>query len=866
VRRPVATAISDDGTLLAVASPEHRLNVYHLTENEARLTQTITLNGVPRVIEFSPEAAVLSVAYDGGIEVYALGESALPTDRRAVRCSGVDHLVFSQDGLMLLGSSCGPEHSDFVTISPPLYADTGLTLSVSELRSRMWTTQILFPEIKQRYSHAALVGSTKDSDQGAAWVVGYDLDSKAFRMTQLDEPANGHVYFVGPGAGTDRDEPGPGMVPAASEDGDLLALGFQDSEIRLYGLFDTPSQLLQVNPEGTNTDRPEVSAISQKRLDTRAASSNSNRLNKTIEGRKRLIQGHPLVTLKGTTAVQWVKDLERQSHSSLHRLVAVAPGGVNDEMCGIGGDCFPVDGGRIMLIDFECSPNDGQHTEVTIEVGEVEPTPLPEHGSTLDVEVELARRRTTLNRRVGLGSRPLPAPIRSVSSIVPPSPLPSSVVRRNSRSQPTSPLDYSMADAFTLLDSPYSNTSPRSHDILNRAATAAATNTPNPRRYQNARPSIATAASTTATRRIRQIPHESDADNWVPPPPPYTPEPGPLPIHLRNVLPSRQTGSPAATAGHGVPQSPLQRSRTTITRPRRQRSLSQEAPTIRYSYFDSAAPLDTIQDPSSANLSNTVELGGSHSETQPAASADPQPPSMSENLPSPPEPETEATLTASETASSPTSPSDEVRVIGRNGPVRRSTQEDFTSERAPVAMVGTSDPMQPPPAVRSSTAPIVSSLPATSVADEPPSHALFPRMAMTAPQPTTQTPQQSFLQPYHLFRPNPTIRRKPVPSAEPPPLDTNGRFRLPVPNKTVERSRSRSQDVPRRRQLVVSQLFDARTGRKLLSSQSDAGMSPGGRSATAPPGWEPVERWASETNGVEGRRKKKRDFSRCLIQ
>ncbi|KAL1958400.1 hypothetical protein VTO42DRAFT_4501 [Malbranchea cinnamomea] len=835
LRRPVAATISDDGTTLAVASSERQVNIYMLTNGSATLTQSISPAGVPRVLEFSPEGSVLSVAYDGGVEVFALGESALPTDRRAVRCSRIDHLTFSRDGLMLLGSSRNAQFPNLVTISPPLYIDTTSSLSVSELRSRMWTTQMLFPEVNLNYSHVTTVPSAANDD-GGAWVVAYDWNAKAFRMLQVDGPQRGSTYFVGPGADSERDEPGPSMIPTSSEDGDLLAIGFYDSEIWLYGLSNTSTQ-----GESRTTD------AFQSHLASRCQSSNFNRLKKMIEGSKTLVHGHSLASLEGVTAIKWIKAQSFPERPFSDRLVAVAPGGVNQTWSGLAGE-FPVDGGRIMLFDFSCSASNGEQNEVTIEVGEADPTPLAEPGApTLDVEVELERRRTRINRRAGLDvaarySIPSRA-VRDLDNILTMSPT--SIHRRNSHSQPNSPTSSELAAALTFIDNPYSNTAPRSRDTLNRAATAAASNRGRSR-YENTR-----FAQSNRGRMIRQIPHESDADNWVPPPPPYTQHPSaPLPEHLQRLLmsnipePDRQfdhlrrsqsspldemlqapavlssganlervTTSPTSRSGQDAPgrevfTGPDHENRTRGTAARGQAS---DIPiTLRAGVHESSLP----QNMQLNRLGEIVRSTDART-TQPSPAG--------QTVASPPHPSISTSLPAAHWASP------------NNSPTQQVSRSIHTSNHCDS------------PRLRHATSPSSSN-----------THTPAPRPPLPASNTTPSSPSRRGLNLNFNFN----LHSNNFGLNSPSFLHQSSGRRPPKPG--VERSRSRSQDVPRRRHFGGtndSGPFDARIGRRVLTSQSDAGIQPpyGGRHRVGGlrEDWERVDAW-------EGKRKW-RDLGRCIL-
>ncbi|KAK2813526.1 hypothetical protein FQN49_008295, partial [Arthroderma sp. PD_2] len=512
LRRPTAAAILDDGTLLAVASSEHRVRVYGLADQHARLLQTIELHEVPLTLEFSPYASVLTMAFDGGIEVYALGDNILSTAHRAVRCEGVSTLAFSSDGSTLFGSSNDVRTGSFVTVSPPLLPDPGFDLGLPELHSRMWTTQILFPEIGEGYSCANLIPPAEGGDQ-SIFFVGYDTQMKAFRIAQVDDIKGGTLYLVGPGADTERDEPGPNLLPVASEKGEYIAASFDYSGIWIYGVPtsrtkpDISGKASQADPQPTVPRVDNNGSLSSE-------ATNFQRLKKHIEGPKSFIPGQPLEAVNDITDMRWMRNIKGEDSSSkkLCRLVAVAPGGVDSSFGMIAGDTMPIDGGRVILFDFELSTKNGTHEELIIEAGEATPTELPEQDATLDAEVALEKKRTQISRQRTMAARTTPRASRRNS--IPPA------VAHQIEDLPSPPIASSPGgpgSALPFLDSPYSNTSPRSTETLRRAATAASRSLA-ASRFENARPALHTGPR----RRQFVVPHESDADNWVPPPPPYT--------------------------------------------------------------------------------------------------------------------------------------------------------------------------------------------------------------------------------------------------------------------------------------------------------------------------------------------------------
>ncbi|KXG47144.1 uncharacterized protein PGRI_038900 [Penicillium griseofulvum] len=494
-RRPLGATIRNDGSLIAVLSSTHRVHIYQLSDDEAKHIQVITLNDAPRDIKFSPAGSVLALAFEDSIEVYAVGEEALPTDRRAVRCLRVDALSFSPDGAMLLGFTA----EGIVTITPPFYTETGTDASPEELEMRMWTTQILFPEtIGCHITHASLIAGHGEGEDH--WVMGYDTQLGAFRALQLNNNA-GIVYFASPFFTDESREMRPSMRPATDDEGELSAFGFQDSELWIYGMPGLGASEITGTQIGGG-----------HHYGGRAPRDNLAQLQKIVQQPKILIRGRRVSEMHGITSAHWVRSDSRRRR----RLVAVAPGGVRPQV--FGEEDIPVDGGRILLLDFERSTMNGGTLELDIEVGEMTPKILMEPDSSLATEVELERRRTQLHRgdtatafsRLGRSavtreSRALPLHFR-----------------RNSLAVPTSPNGNSRGE---ILDLPYDNTQPRSSEVLHRAATAAAsTRGRYDPRYRN-------------SPNSRQIPHESDADNWVPPPPPYKREAvDPLPDDLQRML------------------------------------------------------------------------------------------------------------------------------------------------------------------------------------------------------------------------------------------------------------------------------------------------------------------------------------------
>jgi hypothetical protein len=318
----------------------------------------------------------------------------------------------------------------------------------------------------------------------------------------------------------------PVMLPTTDETGELVAFGFQDSQIWVYGV---PGRLDATQ----TTSTPGSQAMTGTRFggnhhyDGQAAPrDNLAQLDKIVQQPKVLVRGRRLTDMHGITSIRWVRPLK--TPNARRRLVAVAPGGVRPQA--FGDEDVPVDGGRLLLLDFERLTDHGEETEFDIEVGDAPAKILTEPDSSLDTEVELERRRTRLRRPdtdSSLINRPSIPPTRGAQLSTSQAQIP--VRRRNSLAAPT----HVELTSSGAVDIPYDNTQPRSQETLHRAATATATTRGRyDPRYRN-------------TPSRRQIPHESDADNWVPPPPPYSKNPDvPLPEHLQQTLLPGMPGAP----------------------------------------------------------------------------------------------------------------------------------------------------------------------------------------------------------------------------------------------------------------------------------------------------------------------------------
>ncbi|KAK5663446.1 hypothetical protein OQA88_3875 [Cercophora sp. LCS_1] len=574
LRRPAATCIKDDGTMLAVLLTEMQVDIYNLKSSPPKRVQSIILDHSPRSIAISPCGTVLAAAYEGGIEVTSLGPTALSTDRRAVKCDAVDILSFSFDGTQILGTTVHSSQPNTVILTAPYY-DPGNSMGEDNM-SALWTTSILFPNTSRDCSHAVLIQNGKYEEAG--WTFTYDRSFETFRAVRIDDLRNGTTYFTGPvPAPASQSKLLPCTLPAASYHGELVSAGFQGKEVWLYGI---PEDLDAV-PDHANTSIDNSNSSNLMRRNSGPSIRAVSRSQETGEAgrvpqwqlicnnRNTLVGGYKIEELDGVSMVKWVAGF-RDSGIQERLVIAarnVVPGVSVTEDEGID---F-VDGGRITIVDFDYAVRNGTETEVIIEVGTKEPEVLEEEHRDLATEVAIVRRRTVAQQR---GNRS--AMIRATTTANRPPPLPTQTSTQQSTDDDDDPLrprrvgapppprvvepaaepddteEVQSIEEQEALESPYAHASPRSGTTLRRAATAAAANR---RLHPQA------AAGNVEYRRAdgrAEHPHESDADNWVPPPPPYQKEdPGDLPAFMRHAMPTGAQGQPGQSSSESKPNPPL---------------------------------------------------------------------------------------------------------------------------------------------------------------------------------------------------------------------------------------------------------------------------------------------------------------------
>ena len=459
-RRPLAVEVLDDGTFLAILSDQHTVNIYDLSQS--RRSKTIKLDFPTYCIALAPMGGLLAAAYEGGVEIFSLHPTALPTDRRAVRSQRMDRLSFSQDGSTLLGTTTRINASSSVIVNVPVFPASPDGVPTSEELKEAWCSELLHPENVRNSSHASFMredGNTCN-DRLFAW----NGIADTFGILNTTDLQYGHVDFpvvVSPPLSTCG---GCGAAiksaPALDEYGDTVAMIVNDRTVRLY-----------IVPHKASDNGVGVEAHSiDHELD---------------EG-----YGCPF------SDARWVysdTSASARSNNQAHvqgRLLVTSPGGVGDS--GLPEESVQdIEGGRIIMFDFD-SQFSGHPTQTySLALGKSPPQTLEEPEIDVADEVALVRRRT-INQSKGGGLSQRPVTLGRAATTFNPtrngarSNSPAFNLRRTSSAtsmhsgQPDAArplpdlLETNEAiEPTAAIDEPFLNTAPRSQASLQRAASNA---------------------------------------------------------------------------------------------------------------------------------------------------------------------------------------------------------------------------------------------------------------------------------------------------------------------------------------------------------------------------------------------------------
>lgn len=540
-RRPIAVDVTEDGCLLAVLSRPLQVDLYEIHGRQAHdqmitKRRTISLVHEATSVVISPDARILITGNKFGIEVVAIGPQAPETARRTLSAPAGDGLEFSDDGrTLLITGYARKSDGSALFVLPGLY-DGPLTEEgepIPQPPEAAWTGSVLFPESARTARQATLL---PDADTGTfselfafnaeedSWGI-YDIACQRFTPRKMFLPD--HQPWT-------RSDFLDDAMPAVSPNADLAAVALRMRGTTNIWVYDVPG------------------------WDYKPSSNSKALLDAPIKPCFCIpIPKDDATTLQEICALRWLR-----LNAHVQRLVAVGNStvlpGKNDVP-----DAPLVSKGLLVILDFDKRKPAGSPIPAPVKI-EYDLDPLcpgerlPEGSIPFDREVELVRTRTmaqhgaqdqdaALARRSSrLGSTPVhhtrTTPLR------PP---------QRPRLAPEDSEELTPEEAQAMFEAPYDNQQPRSHMSLARAATVAAASPAN-RQHLRALPSR--PLEYRRADGTRELPHESDADNWVPPPPAYTPTAaaaGSVSLSHPNVPPVPRLAIPRpSTSSNAIPPVP----------------------------------------------------------------------------------------------------------------------------------------------------------------------------------------------------------------------------------------------------------------------------------------------------------------------
>ena len=431
-----------------------------------------------------------------GDQSLAIPWTALSLPMMAVRCS---------PPLMLGRQAAQPFLPCTVPLTVPFTAEG---LPVMQAVDDAWSSRILFPERARTARHAVMLSDAHSSHVNelfafdaihGSWGI-YDLVGASF----LD----GETILPSEQRGT-KSECVEDAMPTVSPNRKHVAIALRTQSaisLRLYRL-----------PESCTADE--------------ACRASSTEHGPPLSPRQPyldipILQDDSLAHQE----ISFLRWLKVPNASRVQRLVIVGNVTTSNSSSGTVPALSQGSTGIVIVMDFDGAELQATHSPVpiqmpmrtTYDLDTLSPGErLPEGEIDFETEVELVRTRTVARQRAAHRAT-------ESSRHSPTSSEPNATVGRGGpadRSRGDVPLhlrdDETMEEdeAQVAFEAPYDHSQPRSQASLQRAATVSAVS-PASRRHLRALP-----LQPLEYRRadgLREAPHESDADNWVPPPPPYS--------------------------------------------------------------------------------------------------------------------------------------------------------------------------------------------------------------------------------------------------------------------------------------------------------------------------------------------------------
>ena len=513
-RKPLAVAVADVGKF-AILTSSSKIDVYSCGDGSGpsisepiKKIQTVVLQNEARSISFSANGDMMVATCDTAVELVTLD---LPSGSasRQINCGSAEMVSFSDDGKSLLVTALARKsrYSTFVTVTgsfeQPFEDDDDAEQPPT---GRLWISQLLFPE-KVNARQAVFLPEAAESHtshllafnpQTERYSV-YDTSAKAFTGNVLDLPTD--LKWT-------ESERYDDTLPEVSSTG-RVATGILLKDRTEIWSYKIPSGWMEEEPPSPSTPGTSDGITPDRRLFI--PKKDDNHMPESIH------------------SLRWI-----QSPDSNDERLAVIINTSNWTLPEEGvPEVPPAASGKLMIFDLQSPPSPEGLEKATVDLDEfILSEYLGDDDLELEREVDIVRRRTQVQRQQEANSAirtPNSTGMRRAMTGVarmvgPHSPLDPSLPRFPSHLRPMSVNGDGEAEPAIAVDEPYSNSAPRSQYTLHRAATVAQ-NSRAARMHLRSQPTR--PLDYRRADGLREIPHESDADDWVPPPPPYSERPDP---------------------------------------------------------------------------------------------------------------------------------------------------------------------------------------------------------------------------------------------------------------------------------------------------------------------------------------------------
>ncbi|KAL9049610.1 MAG: hypothetical protein Q9162_007126 [Coniocarpon cinnabarinum] len=481
-RRPTSVEISEDGRTLIMLAPEWRIQTYVIYNRSAQLVHTYLLHEAAAALALTPDGSLLAAAQPRGIEFFALDEVRGAATRRKIACEPISHLRFADNASFLLGTNTRDVDSTTTLINAPSPLPSHLDSDAETATSaQTWLSQPLFPSSFGKTSCAAAIPNDDTC------VVAYDGPAETFGLLDLHKMKFVKTLLKA----SSENVASSATLPTCTLDACLAAFHFNGQG--------TETVSLQLDHGPTNEHWiPFVP--DPYRCET---------MDSARQGHERWIAA----TERGVSS-QWITLRHAKGAPQTQRLILAgskdSKGKHRQSVTEAHNDT-----GLLRIIDFAfgSESNPADCADELLDFSNEIAVSLEEGTTPSDTDLALARQ--TYSSRLSDNPRNVPL-ARSVTSA-------KKTITRKSLGKALSANEKDAMDSISPeeqhLDGPYVPSEPRPQGTLVRQRTAAEARRERPHSMPiDPRPRIRDSSGR------GEIPDESDADNWIPPPPQYEKE------------------------------------------------------------------------------------------------------------------------------------------------------------------------------------------------------------------------------------------------------------------------------------------------------------------------------------------------------